>query len=158
MYFLVSRGCCILQARYLQVGMNQPADIIQVYKCMNFCRGSRGQQFGSSSFFLSGRRLVSPVFLPLGGPTTAARRVETSFIPLPYCDMGTKHGLGIHDPWHRERSFFLSRYAAVHCRLCLGVLCGGCGESRSSSFEVHDGSSGRRCLRWGTGLVGGTSL
>lgn len=100
---------------------------------------------------------MSPVFLPLGGPSTAARRVETSFIPLPYCDMGTNtvwpymiHGIA--------NALFLSRYAAVHCRLCLGVLCGGCGESRSSSFEVHDGSSGRRCLRWGTGLVGGTSL
>lgn len=100
---------------------------------------------------------MSPVFLPLGGPSTAARRVETSFIPLPYCDMGTNtvwpfmiHGIA--------NALFLSRYAAVHCRLCSGVLCGGCGESRSSSFEVHDGSSGRRCLRWGTGLVGGTSL
>lgn len=96
---------------------------------------------------------MSPVFLPLGGPSTAARRVETSFIPLPYCDMGTNmvwpfmtHG--------SANALFLSWYAAVHCRLCLGVLCGEC----RSFFEVHDGSSGRRCLRWETGLVGGTSL
>lgn len=77
---------------------------------------------------------MSPVFLPLGGPSTAARRVETSFIPLPYCDMGTNtvwpymiHG--------SANALFLSRNAAVHCRLCLGVLCGGCGESRSSSLR-----------------------
>lgn len=32
-------------------------------------------------------------------------------------------------------ALLLSRYAAVHCRWCLGVLCGGCGESRSSSLR-----------------------
>lgn len=100
---------------------------------------------------------MSPVFLPLGGPTTAARRVETSFIPLPYCDMGTKHGLAIHDPWQRERPFFFSVCSSA-LQMVLGSLVWRLWREPVLFFEVHDGSSGRRCLRWGTGLVGGTSL